>query len=256
MIWAIQNNQRITANPNQKAICPVCNAEVISKCGSIKVWHWSHLSAEDCDSWSEGETEWHLKWKNEFPKEWQEVVVGKHRADVKTSKGLVIEFQNSSISNYNIQERENYYAEMIWLLNGETIGNNLNLIDKETYYSFKWKWFPKSWLISKKQIYIDLSYLKNKLFKQIEEYSYGKKHYSTITNYTYEWEDDSGYVREGEYRHYYTEDYEDTETYLASLQKIFNKINSKDIFLLKKIYDNGTGWGLLISKEEFLKQFE
>jgi competence CoiA-like predicted nuclease len=214
MIWAIQNNQRITANPNQKAICPVCNAEVISKCGSIKVWHWSHLSAEDCDSWSEGETEWHLKWKNEFPKEWQEVVVGKHRADVKTSKGLVIEFQNSSISNYNIQERENYYAEMIWLLNGETIGNNLNLIDKETYYSFKWKWFPKSWLISKKQIYIDLSYLKNKLFKQIEEY------------------------------------------YLASLQKIFNKINSKDIFLLKKIYDNGTGWGLLISKEEFLKQFE
>ena len=44
MIWANKNNERIKATPKDKANCPICNEEVIAKCGSIKIWHWSHKS--------------------------------------------------------------------------------------------------------------------------------------------------------------------------------------------------------------------
>ena len=50
MIWAIKDNQKREATPNTEAICPVCNSEVISKCGDIKVWHWAHKNNNDCDS--------------------------------------------------------------------------------------------------------------------------------------------------------------------------------------------------------------
>ena len=48
------------------ATCPICDSKVIPKCGSINVWHFAHESLKDCDTFSEGETEWHIDWKNEF----------------------------------------------------------------------------------------------------------------------------------------------------------------------------------------------
>lgn len=157
MIWAIQNNQRVTATPNQKAICPICKAEVTSKCGSIKVWHWSHITAEDCDSWSEGETGWHIGWKNEFSKEHQEVIIGKHRADIKTQSGKVIELQNSPISAEDIQIREEYYNNMIWVLNGYSLWQGFEERPKNNnLITFRWKHPAKSWWNAKKPIYLDL----------------------------------------------------------------------------------------------------
>ena len=64
---------RIVAAPGQMAVCPSCNGEVVAKCGKIKVWHWAHLSA-DCDPWSEGMTEWHIGWQNEFPEEFNNYI--------------------------------------------------------------------------------------------------------------------------------------------------------------------------------------
>ena len=86
------SGNRITATPNAKGICICCGAEMIAKCGSIKVHHWSHKSRKHCDSWWENETQWHRDWKNQFPKEWQEVVHiaddgEKHIADIKTPEG-------------------------------------------------------------------------------------------------------------------------------------------------------------------------
>jgi competence protein CoiA len=51
----------------------------------------------------ENETEWHRNWKKHFPDAWQEVVQRDssgefHRADVKTEKDWVLEFQYSAIS--------------------------------------------------------------------------------------------------------------------------------------------------------------
>ena len=189
MIWAIKNNERITANPKQKAWCPICNNKVISKCGSIKIWHWAHKSNFECDSFKEPETKWHREWKENFPKECQEIIIKKikyitnlgifydeikenfeidlakkhnikiiyHIADIKTKKGLLIEFQNSPISSKEIIEREKFYDNMIWVLNGKTIGKNLgySYSKKRKRFSYHWKWFPKSWGSSKKPIYID-----------------------------------------------------------------------------------------------------
>lgn len=157
MIWALKDNERIKANPNQKALCPTCREEVIAKCGNINIWHWSHKADTDCDSWGEGETGWHIGWKNEFPKEMQEVVVGEHRADIKLPSGKVIELQNSSISSEDIQKRENYYANMIWLINGYELWQGFEIRPKEdNLITFRWKYPAKSWWVSKRPIYLDL----------------------------------------------------------------------------------------------------
>jgi len=157
MIWAIKNEIKTKAIPKEKALCPICKEEVISKCGKIKIWHWAHKSNKDCDNWYEPESEWHLNWKNEFPKECQEFTMGKHRADIRTKSRWIIELQNSSISSEEIKEREKYYKRMIWLLNGKTIAKNIDLRKKKEkdYVTFRWKHPPKCWWEARKQIFID-----------------------------------------------------------------------------------------------------
>jgi len=92
--------KRIEASPGLHANCPCCEKELIAKCGNIKIRHWAHKKVQGCDSWWEPETEWHRKWKNKFPSEWQEIIKlsktgEKHIADLYNPKmDLVIEFQN------------------------------------------------------------------------------------------------------------------------------------------------------------------
>lgn len=235
MRFALKDNERILSSPLIKdAICPLCKKDVIAKCGNIKVWHWAHKNNKDCDSWSDGETEWHLNWKSNFPKECQEVIIEKniplcpicykemklknnihgdcyicenyfedggiykindtikdsilkiHRADVKIND-VVIEFQNSSISDKEIEERELFYNKMKWVLNGETLGKNISIYDRGDYYIFRWKYFPKSWAISKRPLYVDFSH---------------------------------------------------------------------ELFFIKKINSKGVGWGKLISKQNFIRECE
>jgi len=124
-----QNNRKIRPSfSGQRAICPLCNGQVIGKCGEIYVWHWQHYQDRNCDPWKEHETDWHRRWKAKFPQEWQEVVIEiydkKHIADVKTAKGVVIEFQNSPISTATIREREEFYEKMIWVINADTFKDN------------------------------------------------------------------------------------------------------------------------------------
>jgi hypothetical protein len=110
------NGLKILATPEvQGATCPACGANVRAKCGNLNVWHWAHINTEDCDTWSEPEGEWHLGWKEVFPQDWREVVIGEHRADIRTIGGLVIELQHSSITPEVIAEREHFYENMIWI---------------------------------------------------------------------------------------------------------------------------------------------
>ena len=159
MIWANKNNQRIKAIPKERAICPLCNEEVISKCGEIKIWHWSHKADFECDTFSEPETEWHFNWKKKFPNENQEVRMENHSADIRSNQGLIIELQNSPISPEKIREREKFYVyyqqqSMIWILNGKTIAKNIKFYIQR----YKWKWYPPSWNSSSLviPIYIDI----------------------------------------------------------------------------------------------------
>lgn len=255
MIWALKDNERIKATPTERALCPSCREEVISKCGSIKVWHWSHKADNDCDSWSEGETEWHLKWKNEFPKEMQEVVVGEHRADIKLHSGKVIELQNSSISTEDIQKRESYYAQMIWLLNGYTFAKNIELRKKDKYFTFIWKWFPKSIGFIKNQIFIDLQFLADKYTIEYEQIKTKKDSdtYEVPTNYTY-WEE---YANGESYPKTAYDTYTKTYGSRKAELEVLIYTYSNSIFLVKKLYANKnpvTGWGFLMKKEAFLNQ--
>lgn len=133
------NGEKITpVFSGQIAICGFCGQKVRGKCGKILIWHWQHVHNEDCDSWKEGETDWHLAWKNRFPFEWQETIIikneEKHIADILTDDGLVIEFQNSSITPAAIAEREKFYRKIIWVINAESFKNNLvteNISEKQ-----------------------------------------------------------------------------------------------------------------------------
>jgi hypothetical protein len=124
MKFALLSGRRVEAQPKLRAICPACSGEVIAKCGQHIVWHWAHSSKLHCDPWWESETDWHREWKNRFPTEWQEVPMVDarteelHIADVKTAENLVIEFQRSSIHPDEVRAREDFYVQMIWVVDG------------------------------------------------------------------------------------------------------------------------------------------
>lgn len=121
-----QNGKRVSPYPGGSATCQICEDFLVAKCGEIYTWHWAHKNERDCDPWKEHETEWHLKWKNRFPADWQErpqrdTVTGeKHIADIFNSRNdLVIEFQNSPIDIKEMQAREKFYKKMLWVVNAK-----------------------------------------------------------------------------------------------------------------------------------------
>ena len=179
MKFALINNQRQEATPKTKGICPVCKMPVISKCGKINAPHWAHETKQDCknDRW-EKEGEWHQKWKNQFPKEWQEQIVEvngkKNIADIKTPKGLVIEFQHSHIEPEEQRARENNYKNMIWVVDGTRLKYDFSRFKKNVGdYSFDFlkirkniaiysitfydEVLPKNWLNSSVPVIFDFS---------------------------------------------------------------------------------------------------
>ncbi len=123
MKFALVDNQRHEATPGSSGVCPCCGQAMISRCGDIKVWHWAHKGRRTCDSWWEGETEWHRAWKENFPANWQEVVQKdgngeRHIADVKTDQGWVIEFQHSHLKPEERQSRDAFYPKLVWVVDG------------------------------------------------------------------------------------------------------------------------------------------
>lgn len=132
MQYAIVKEKKVKAFPGGKGTCPMCNSDVIAKCGSRIVHHWAHHRLPNCDPWWENETEWHRDWKNKFPEECQEIsqiaTNGEiHRADVKTPTGIIIEFQHSSIHDIERLSRETFYKNLIWVVDGSSFQKNFDL---------------------------------------------------------------------------------------------------------------------------------
>lgn len=130
MQYSLVNGHKTEAKPKLKGFCICCNNPTISACGKLNIWHWRHAQKAQCDSWWEAETQWHRGWKSKFPDKWREVVHfdektnEKHIADVKTPKGVVIEFQNSPIKLDELISREHFYKKMIWVVNGLSFKGN------------------------------------------------------------------------------------------------------------------------------------
>lgn len=105
-------NERITAKPGIKAICPGCQNLVIARCGDIRIWHWAH-KISICTYDSEPETEWHLAWKKRALCAGFEIekIIDDHRADIYDSgRNMVIEVQHSPITDEDIIKRCDFYT--------------------------------------------------------------------------------------------------------------------------------------------------
>ena len=179
MLTAISAGERILATPEAKGICPVCDAELIPKCGEIKAWHWAHKSLRDCDTWAEPEGDWHYGWKKLAGLENTEVVIKKddrvHRADIKTPGGLVIELQHSPLSTADVRDREDFYKNMIWVVDGDEVCPNMALdqyVSKTDSLYFRHGEIKKSWVNEiSKPLYIHFSHKYYDTYYYYNEYT-------------------------------------------------------------------------------------
>jgi competence CoiA-like predicted nuclease len=152
-----ESGERIEPWPGAKAECPTCGEEVIAKCGSTNRWHWSHRGDTNCDPWSEHEGPWHLAWKDYFAPSEREIVIGPHRADVRTKAGRVIELQHSPISAEEIREREEFYGRgMVWVIDASVFWENVNFVFyPSNWEKFQWRWPRKCWTAAIRPLYFD-----------------------------------------------------------------------------------------------------
>ncbi|MBI1328222.1 MAG: competence protein [Alphaproteobacteria bacterium] len=173
MQFALLNNERVSAAPKLKGLCPGCSQPVTAKCGTQRVWHWAHSSKKPCsDKWWEPETQWHRDWKNNFPVEWQEFVqhdqLGeKHIADVRTNHGLVVEFQHSHLDPQERTTRERFYRNMVWVVDGTRLKRDYQRFFKGKsafrttnikgffFVAYPEECFPANWLQSSVPVFFD-----------------------------------------------------------------------------------------------------
>jgi hypothetical protein len=132
MQLALVENKRVEAFPWGRGLCPLCGSEVIAKCGPRVIHHWAHNRPRDCDPWWENETSWHREWKNLFPIECRETSHTAddgeiHRADIKTPTGIVIEAQHSSMTDAERQSREEFYGNLVWVIDGSRFRKNFDV---------------------------------------------------------------------------------------------------------------------------------
>lgn len=155
--------------------CKCCDTPMIGKKGTIKQHHYAHKTNEECDSWLWHKTDWHLFWQNLFNKEKQEVIIikgeKKHIADI-VSNELVIEIQHSAISHEDITLREQFYGNVIWLLDGNNC--TYELCDMVDYHDDKIVYtlakIKKSWIqFISKEAYINTGDVIYKIIKHIND---------------------------------------------------------------------------------------
>lgn len=134
MKYALVNDGKREAVKGLAGSCPSCGNPMIAKCGEKKIHHWSHKGKLECDPWWENETQWHRDWKGYFPIDWQEVThrdeaTGeKHIADVKTSKGWILEFQHSYLKPTERNSRNDFYKKIAWVVDGTRLKGDLEKV--------------------------------------------------------------------------------------------------------------------------------
>ncbi len=153
------HGHHVEAHPAGRGTCPTCSAPVIAKTGTIIAHHWAHESRADCDPWSEPVGAWHLSWQELAAPVHREVVIGPHRADLRSPAGHVIELQHSNISPADIAAREAFYGpSMVWIFDARDAydSGRLELRDKGDYSTFRWKHPRKSIAACRRRVLLDL----------------------------------------------------------------------------------------------------
>ena len=155
MSWAIdERGQPVPLAEGARAICSTCKGVLRAHCGDVLVWHWHHEGA-DCDPWHEPESAWHQQWKSVFPEDWREVTHGPHRADVLSIRGLVIEFQHSSLSFSEYQEREQFWGGLVWVFDAREWFSNFDIRMRPDKFTFRWKQPRQSMFSIRRPLFLD-----------------------------------------------------------------------------------------------------
>lgn len=161
MLYAFNSyDEKVLVEESDTGFCPGCKSKLVARKGVINIWHWAHKS-KACDFDIKPETVWHLGWKKKFPKEWCEVPLGRHRADVLLPSGRVIEFQSGYLSYWDATSRLDQYKKIIWILDGNRFSDRFHTKQKEDFYTFKWK-YPRKFVEDLKgDRYIDFTETEN-----------------------------------------------------------------------------------------------
>lgn len=202
MIYAwIDGQKRQPLVKGEKTVCKDCGGTLVAVLPSQNIHHWRH-KAGDCDTWSEPEGPWHLKWKEYFSEECREVALRDlltnelHRADILYGQGsgleTVLELQHSHISEEERISRETFYKQgrrMFWLIHidaptASSKGWSFNISldfkrkpvqhDTHTYGIMQWygrsKQFIEKWKNSDAHVFFDFEgrifYLANTRFAE------------------------------------------------------------------------------------------
>lgn len=169
---ALVNGARTPPSSGLNGTCPVCERDMVAKCGDIRVHHWAHRGRRVCDHWWETETEWHRNWKNKFDIGWHEVIAlddagEKHIADVRTPLGITVEFQYSHLRPEERASREAFHKNLVWVVSGTRLQRDFKRFLEGMMYrrettrrgifvvSMPDQCFPANWLNSSVPVFFD-----------------------------------------------------------------------------------------------------
>lgn len=191
MRYAIYNGQRVEGISGAIGRCECCDAEV-QGCDGEFYRYWRHFNREDCDTWAEGETAWHVAWKQRFTssRSLDEQTLRErgaargHRADILTPYRVVVELQHSFLSADELRLREDFYGrlanDMVWLFDLTEKSENFDLTPKESHYTFQWKHMRLTSLVCEFPRFVDLGndrvFEIKKLHKGKAVHGWGKAH--------------------------------------------------------------------------------
>lgn len=146
------------ADPDQQYYCQVCDQPVMQKRGEIRIHHFSHYSPHGthadivpcCDHWSYDMSDWHMEWQKRFSKDDIEKVLKnnglKHIADLLIDD-IVVEFQHSSISLDDFNDRNEFYTglgyKVIWVFDVSEDFLKGRIRDGNYDGSYKWAYAKK-----------------------------------------------------------------------------------------------------------------
>ncbi|UKE57726.1 competence protein CoiA [Xanthomonas translucens] len=148
---ALVDGVRSLPSAGAKGECPTCGSAMIAKCGPKVIHHWAHKGRLECDPWWEGMTQWHLDWQANWPLECREInhkaPDGEiHRCDVKTQSGIYVEIQHSAMTDAERQSREDFYQNMVWIIDGTKFAKKFTIHHILPDPSLEWAknldWYP------------------------------------------------------------------------------------------------------------------
>ena len=116
--------------------CRCCSSQLQAVLQTDKIKHFRHASTDDCvSSTDDNLLLWHILWQSTVNVENREYTMKennkRHRADIYIPENnYVIEIQHSHIDPDKIKEREIFYKNIIWIIDGTSEINIEKLCDK------------------------------------------------------------------------------------------------------------------------------